>query len=77
MDRKLGMTTKYKEWSINKWQPKARLATHLLSRTTNFLLKNEVTPEVVDGIATNLKELQEALTDIQIEIGELERKKVL
>ena len=71
------MTTKYKEWTINTWQPKARQATHLLSRTTNFLMKNEVTPEIIDGIATNLKALQEALMDVQIEIGELEQKKVL
>lgn len=71
------MTTKYREWRTDNWQPKARQVTHLLSRTTNFLMKTEVTSEIIDGIATNLKELQEALTDIQIEIGELERKRVL
>lgn len=68
---------KYQNWVLNKWQPKARELTHLLSRTTNFLLKHNATPETIDGIATNINELREALTNIQMELVDLEKKRVL
>lgn len=70
-------STKFKTWVGSRWQPKARTLTHLLSRTTNFLLKNNVTIETVDAISPNIVELRDAITEVLLELNNLEQKRPL